>query len=43
MAGLLDIPRRPRRRSIRYGAAFEIAQAIDALIPANYPPADVWA
>ena len=34
---------RPRRRSIRYGAGFEIAEAIDALIGANYPPADVWA
>ncbi len=34
---------RSRRRSIRYGAGFEIAEAIDALIGANYPPADVWA
>jgi hypothetical protein len=32
-----------RRRSIRYGAGFELAEAIDALIAANYPPADVWA
>ena len=32
-----------RRRSIRYGAGFEIAEAIDALIGANYPPAEVWA
>ena len=35
-------PRR-RRRSIRYGAGFDVAEAIDALIGANYPPADVWA
>jgi hypothetical protein len=35
-------PRR-RRRAIRYGAGFEIAEAVDALIGANYPPADVWA
>ncbi len=35
-------PRR-RRRSIRYGAGFDVAAAIDALIGANYPPADVWA
>ena len=33
----------PRRRPIRYGAGFKIAEAIDALIGANYPPADVWA
>jgi hypothetical protein len=31
-----------RRRSIRYGAGFEIAEAIDALIGANSPPSDVW-
>jgi hypothetical protein len=35
-------PRR-RRRSIRYGAAFDVAEAIDALIGASYSPADVWA
>ena len=34
---------RHRRRSIRYGAGFEIAEAIDALLGANYPPDDVWA
>ena len=34
---------RGRRRSIRYGAGFEIAEAVDALIGANYPPAEVWA
>ena len=32
-----------RRRSIRFGAGFEIAEAIDALIAANYPRAEVWA
>ena len=26
----------------RYGAGFEIAQAIDALIGANYPPSELW-
>jgi hypothetical protein len=34
---------RPRRRSIRYGAGFEVAEAIDALIAANYPRAEGWA
>src|SRR5206468_10055561 len=34
---------RRRRRSIRYGAGFDVAEAIDALIGANYPPTDVWA
>ena len=28
---------------LRYGAGFEIAEAIDTLIGANYPPSDVWA
>jgi hypothetical protein len=36
-------PPRGRRRSIGYGAGYEIVEAIDALIAANYPPADVWA
>ena len=31
------------RRSIRYGAGFEIAEAVDALIGADYPPTEVWA
>ena len=35
--------RRARRRSIRYGAGFELAVAIDALIAAGYPPSDAWA
>jgi hypothetical protein len=34
--------RRHSRRSIRYGAGFEIAEAIDALIAANYPRSEVW-
>ncbi len=31
----------PRRHSIRFGAGFEIAEAVDALIGANYSPAEV--
>ena len=35
--------RHSRRRSIGHGAGFELAEAIDALIAANYPRAEVWA
>ena len=37
LGGVLDAA------SIRYGAGYELAVAIDALIAAGYPPSDAWA